>query len=923
VIYTFYIEDLYTRTEIVEPRDWKDLQSVFKRDFKTHGIFFDYTDGTLKLGFSCEARDLLEEAYQYDGVDAYYKFEVEEAENEHETPTIIYSSFVDFSTRGLDDEYFNVEVNSSNNELKLKNRKNLNINLNSQEMIDGGVLGKMHYDDSIRSLASKPYATLNASTPPEVLDSVQSTNGTTIFATIFGQFGLVNESSTEIEKFKTTKSYYDPDIDGNTTGAPSMDKTIVFERDVALVINYSYNFSTALTLDGGSSTSWSIWHNLAFSNNIITETGASLNVKTLVQDSTTATNPTFNESGSGTVYIKATKGTEMRFIHYITCSGTSGPMQFTADTTINSFEFEITDINAYVGTIGQWYNIHDALNKNLNFITGNYDLLYSELLGNTINGYSSNGCLGNTFITNGYRVRQINDDKKAPSLSFNDFIDNLNALQAIGYGFEDLESPKVIGKYDIQWRELVAGIAELRILPSQDISSEFSVGSNLGMYNNETLHGVYEITDVTWTGSYTNIKIDVSENTNYHDNVYGEYPLILGVYTDVVLTCDKTTESRERIRVERWEHFYGDNELIDLGIVEEYSEEPFSEALVNEIKFEFHKYANDEKKSTTLEDFHTKAGWAVPLEKTDDKIDLRLNWIGSTFLLNESRDTLNSEKPTTSHKLDDDLFFCDKESRTGTYTVDFVNPGDYISMPGALYDNIIFGSNKFTVSGSSSNDGNYHIDLGQEVVYDMSNEAYFVYVVEALTNDSSDSATFTPIYDGQTEYKPEATENLTSQSGVTADEYMYNQRRSMKRMLLRWGNYLMSCLAYVADSKVLTLRNLIYVSNGDYTSTIDTSGLDSSCYENTSATVEDENVNTDILGTSKFKPNIIRSTIKICDDDYTLIRNAHRNSDIYDRNYGYFTVINNQGETKTGWLLDMKRSPLTRIASVKIIERYV
>jgi hypothetical protein len=113
------------------------------------------------------------------------------------------------------------------------------------------------------------------------------------------------------------------------------------------------------------------------------------------------------------------------------------------------------------------------------------------------------------------------------------------------------------------------------------------------------------------------------------------------------------------------------------------------------------------------------------------------------------------------------------------------------------------------------------------------------------------------------------------------------------------------------------LINLLYVYNGEYTSTISTSV----CYESADSQTEEDNVNVSTLNEPKFKPNIINFTKKICDSDYTLIKSAHRNSDIYNRNYGYITITNKKGESKTGWLLEMNRSPIDRVANFRLIER--
>ena len=492
-------------------------------------------------------------------------------------------------------------------------------------------------------------------------------------------------------------------------------------------------------------------------------------------------------------------------------------------------------------------------------------------------------------------------------------------MECVGYGFETLQSPTELGYKQVQWIEVVADgsdyLGTIRI--SENLTSQITTGSKVGFYDNEFIYGVYEVDAISWSGAYTEIDLIVTENTNYFDDVYGQFP-VPDTYT-VYLTCDATTQERERLRVERWEHFYRNVELLNLGVIEEYSEEPLDD-IINEISFEFVKYANDERRALTLEDFQTKSGWALPVEKSDQSKQLKLNWIGSTGLINESQFNRSTERPTTSHKLDDDLFFCDKVEKQITATVDFDDAG-FIVMPQHVYDNYIFGCTRFEVTGSTANDKVFHIDFGTPAYFKLDTEEWVVYVVNPVTTDAADEATFTPLFDGQIEYKPETTENMTTVSGLTEPEYAYNQRRTFKRMLLRWGAFIKSLVSYRPG--IGTIKNLLYVNNGALTTDLDVTGLSSDCYIEAGELTEQSNLDISSLNTPLFKPNIINFTKKICDSDYTLIKNCHSNSDIYGRNYGYIAIENKKGEFKTGWILEMKRSPLDRIAKVKLIERYV
>jgi hypothetical protein len=905
VIYNFYIEDLYIKTTILEPRDWKDLKSVFERDFNTHGVFFDYTDKTLKLGFSCEARDLLETAYQAYGIDAYYIFEVTEQDNEYDSETIIFNGQIDFSTRQLDEEFFNAEVNSSNVQLKFKNRKKTKINLNAGKDLDGNTLANMNYDDSIRLLAAKPRAELNLVKQTEASETTQSTGGFTYYTV-----GLQNSSGTEIEKFKAKRNYgYTGDgIVNDLYFDPSGKEFLELERDAELQITISWNIVCTVTNVSGGPGTYGATLEFWTIPEAADETGA----KEVQYNIDSGLTSPITLSGSDTFYMSAKAGFKIALICTVS---TTAPAE-TVNTTmaVNTLDLDIVDVRAEKGDKVQWYRLHDALNKNLNYLTGKYDYLYSNLLGHTTNGYTANGCLSDMFMINGFRIRGLNDAKKAPSFSFDDFFNTLNALQAIGYGFEQLQSPAELGYKDVQWIDVVSGTSTIRI--NENLTSDITVNSNLGFYDNETIYGVYEVTAISWSGVYTEIELDTSANTNFYDNVYDTSPSV-DTYT-CYLTCDSTTSERERLRVERWEHFYGSNELLDLGVVEEYSEEPLMD-IYNEIGFEFKKYSNDEKMPLTLQDFSTRASWALPVEKSDRTKDLMIPFLASTGLIIESQLNKITDKPTTSNKLDEDIFFSDKISKSITVSVDFDSSG-FIKVPDYVYDNYIYGADKFTVSGSTLNDGLFHINFGTPPFFNLDSEEWTIYVVESVSDDTDDSCTIAPNFNGQIEYKPETLENMDAVTGITETEYTYNQRRTFKRMLLRWGAFIRSLVSYTPN--IGELKNLFYINNGEMTTDLDVTSLDSDCYEDAGLLVEEDNVDISSLSNPIFKPNIINFTKKICDSDYDLIKDAHRNKDIYDRNYGYIKAASQRdNKTVTGWIMKLSRSPIDKICKITILER--
>ncbi|MEE9573702.1 MAG: hypothetical protein V3W20_11680 [Candidatus Neomarinimicrobiota bacterium] len=930
IVYTFFIQDLYTTTEIDEPRGWKDLMNVLDRDFNVHGVFFKYTDGNLKLGFSCEARTLIEQAYQDDGTEAFYQFGVTEAANEFATPVTIFLGDVDFNTRNLEDDYFNAEINQIDNLVKLQTRSDLKTSFNKQLTHDGITVSKLNSQE-ITLLATKTFRQLRAQQTGIVISEQSDAVATS--TVLRGQVGFDVLETIELAQFTNIDSIFQTD---------DVDDFLTLTRRSNLTFTLTADFDIDITEDQGSGTTDYVIGLTLLSSNRSKEGQNNFTFYAALPSGASPFNfsdTAYFSIGNGPLVFHGGEfeaGTSFRFQMFISM-GTTGTAQFTADWTIRNFQIVFVDYAANVGSLAECYHPFDALNKTLNYITGEYDYLFSELLGDINRGYDINGCFSTMRMTNGYRVRQIQDDDKAPTESFSRFVGNLDAPGAIGYGVEELDSPTVLvnntgqDRFTVEWNGIQGSRYDINIL-DVNLEAELTVGDIIGFFNGDEIFGTYEVASVNFNILPTRTDVELLINGRDVQIPVG------AISEDVVIMTNATTEFRDRLRVEKWEHFYGDEELINLGDVEEYGEEPFDQALYNEFKLGFRQYGNDEDKPTTLEDFATRSSWGIPLVKTKNTLTRIMNWVMSTFMINESRNTLFSEKPTTSHKLDDNIFLFDVIDSVIDTTVTFTSGGgsvlDEIKVNANVYENYIRDSGFFSISNATLAANN------QDYIYDTTTVEHIIpadtYTIQVIgltgfvTSDVSDPATVTGYFHDGVEFVPstkvEADENLISSSGISGPDYAYNQRRTQKRFLIRWGRFINSVLGYISDT-ARTIQNLDYLNNGALTTEIDTSLISEECLmgDSSASTIrEDDNVNTNTFPEAKFKPNVIDFTVRICDDDWNLILDAHKNNAPYGQegqNYGFFTIENPKGESKTGWLLNLKRNPVNRIGIVKILER--
>lgn len=920
MIYTFFIQDLYTTTEIEEPDGWKDLMSELDRPFDTHGIFFSYAGGgdkagtVFKLEFACEANTLFEEAYQDKGTEAFYQFGVNEAANEFVTPTNIFLGDIDFESRDFDEDFFKAEINQITNLVKLKNRGNLKTSFNKQLTHDGVVVSKLNSQD-IALLATKfnDQTIINKNAVTISNTSPVGSGSTRDDA----QIGYDTTNADEINSLIKIETEF-----RQITQLTQLDFFLAIDkpRDFEVIVEYDYELN--LTEDQGSGTT-SYVISLVLRPIKNDQSPISFSISSDSDSSASPNNFSTSDSGTGTFNGIFESGNEFRLFLSIVM-GTTGNAEFSSEFIINSLKITFNDLSANLGTIAKCYHPFDALNKTLNFITGNYDYLFSDLLGDVNRGYDVNGCFSTMRMTNGYRVRQILDDDKAPIESFKGFIDNLDVPGAIGYGIEELESPEILGQFIIQWK--VQGPPTHTIWVGGNLVYDIFIGTKISFYNSEFLFGTYEVTAVSFIG------VTVISFTSTGTDLNIEIGLFM---SEVFIMSDNATEFRDRLRVEKWEHFYNDVQLIDLGVVQDYSEEPFTEALYNEFNLGFKKFANDENKPTTLEDFETKSSWSIPLVKTRKELKKIMSWIMSSFMINESRNTLFEEKPTTSNKLDDDIFLFDVVPSIIETTVSFVHnvsSDDTITVSAVVYENYIRDIAIFSIEDATIPGNNQgYLYEPTETLHLLPSDTYKIFVSQTVSDDTDDPCTVNGFYFNGTAFalatKAEATEKLNSSSGLSGPDYTYNLRRTQKRFLIRWGRFINSVLGYISDT-TQTIQNLFYISNGVLNTELDTSQLSNDCLMGDlsgAAIQENTEINTAQFPSAKFKPNIINCTIKICDDDYEMILAAHKNrlqapDDI--KNYGYFTETSPKGVTKSGWLLNMKRSPINRIAKLKLLEKY-
>ena len=138
-MYRFKLTYSGTDTTIEEPRGWTTFKSELKRDFKSHGVIFNYTSGSLKLEFA-DGRSILEDAFQLEGFDAVVTLTVDQRSTINSSWANTFVGNAVMKNRELTDSYFAVDFEGDTFKQKIVNRLDTPVRLDSVIDLDGGSL---------------------------------------------------------------------------------------------------------------------------------------------------------------------------------------------------------------------------------------------------------------------------------------------------------------------------------------------------------------------------------------------------------------------------------------------------------------------------------------------------------------------------------------------------------------------------------------------------------------------------------------------------------------------------------------------------------------------------------------------------------------------------------------------------------------
>jgi hypothetical protein len=431
-------------TVVDEPMGWVDFESEIDRDFKSHGVMFKFTSGSLKLGFSGGGRDVLETAFQNDGFDAVVTLTIDERASADDTWSNLWVGNAVMENRTYDRDFFEVDFEESTFVQKVINRADTKVRLDSTEDLDGNTLtGSLtSYTNSwggirIASRYVGDYKTGgNENTSTQFTETTADTGGGSFY-----QHLLVNFDGTLEDDLKEYQVITEDLIDdqlGTASGNQNLIAGISGDLTVTGSVKYRIQGTLTTTVSGDIfvRARWKLRHENA--------AGTLQSEQTLSTYTEGGTDPLSFDSGVTTdtfteTTVSSVSAGDKLFIYLeieADVDPGGGPDTSSISTTYDlyhSSQYTMSILKDQENYTVKHYQIFDVLEWILYIISGQANALQSSFLDYTENGAASDGCGGLNMITNGYQLRGIDN---APEISLNDVLESIDAIYGTGYSFE-------------------------------------------------------------------------------------------------------------------------------------------------------------------------------------------------------------------------------------------------------------------------------------------------------------------------------------------------------------------------------------------------------------------------------------------------------------------------------------------------------
>ena len=402
------------------PDGWKD-EITFERNEKYKGVFRTYSSNEIK--FPKDGRDHLKDIYESKGVSEIAELYVYKWDNESFEFILTFVGKIDFSTYTVDELFVSVQVLDNSFTEKVKNRENIEVDLITTKTINGSVMPDFAVANTNLTFPTLQI-TSQANWVREALSQTTFSSGVPLGPTNPNYFAMPLTFSQIAEAQSITPPW---------VGAQYFINGASDDFTARLTVKLK---AKLYNLTGGNATSYGI---------ILTVSGADGGDVVIASNATYGTSEVTLDVDA--VQMLAVSSGAQLSLHFTLTRNPeycSGCIRYLDVWGIDiKFEYYVSTLSQHFITALPYY---EALLRNIQKITNQYDCFYSDFFGRTdseIIAYGSDGQLGH--LTKGTLIRYLDNtlDVNFP-VTLESLFKSLSSLFNLGLGVETFTGTKKV-----------------------------------------------------------------------------------------------------------------------------------------------------------------------------------------------------------------------------------------------------------------------------------------------------------------------------------------------------------------------------------------------------------------------------------------------------------------------------------------------
>lgn len=416
----------FGKTIIRDPLGWDGSNKTIRRDMTTHGVFFEYTP---RIRFVKNGRGILKYLRDKYGVEADVRLRVQEKNLSTRLWRTIFDGRINFAGYSCTPVYFECNAERTGFVQRLKNRSDVKVNLDSLVSQGGTVLPA--FTDETTSVELHSAAIRKVFQSDQLRETAEeiALGGDGTYYLLMTNEGYDVPASVPFLDELEKRFDYPTQI---STLNPVTAAKYIFKCKEAGVYTFDLSIKAQVFDENtGNTHDWTMrWWRVRGQSGSYTTTQIGTDV-------VVANN--YNVSGTFALTDSATLAAGDEIFIYgelvVDFDGAHGDIHFTPNVPGRS-RITISAVTVTPATTHDTKLIHEALERVTQSCTDQADAsFYSTYFGRTENGYASDGPGSLRCLVPGKRLRGL---AQPFSVSFNDLLKSLQAIDGVGYGIEKI-----------------------------------------------------------------------------------------------------------------------------------------------------------------------------------------------------------------------------------------------------------------------------------------------------------------------------------------------------------------------------------------------------------------------------------------------------------------------------------------------------